>query len=199
MLEENKLYFKAEKEAIFLLLTGIGDEIYSTVDACNTANEIFRGIGIYKKNLAPIAKFSRALQTYQPTTFELLKLQEQDEIPLQGITTDNIAGQFRIQRTLTVGFGPLCKGMQEAKAWLRLQVSQGKDDRCAIKAETRRSLPEESCSTDRPLKRYKTMMKINDDSNVTPDSSNICNNDNQVDQNAAECVDERVALAMLCN
>ncbi|GJS65327.1 hypothetical protein Tco_0679891 [Tanacetum coccineum] len=30
-----------------------------------------------------------------------------------------------------------------------------------------------------------------DDSNVTPDSSNICNNDNQVDQNAAECIDER--------
>ncbi|GJR53101.1 hypothetical protein Tco_1403622, partial [Tanacetum coccineum] len=39
MSEENKLYFKAEKEAIFFLLTGIGDEIYSTVDACNTANE----------------------------------------------------------------------------------------------------------------------------------------------------------------
>ncbi|GJZ43675.1 hypothetical protein Tco_0590930 [Tanacetum coccineum] len=32
MSAENKLYFKAEKEAIFLLLTGIGDEIYSTVD-----------------------------------------------------------------------------------------------------------------------------------------------------------------------
>ncbi|GJX95967.1 putative reverse transcriptase domain-containing protein [Tanacetum coccineum] len=37
MFEENKLYFKDEKEAIFLLLTGIGYEIYSTVDACNTA------------------------------------------------------------------------------------------------------------------------------------------------------------------
>ncbi|GKC92825.1 hypothetical protein Tco_1158267, partial [Tanacetum coccineum] len=36
-----------------------------------------------------------------------------------------------------------------------------------------------------------------DDSNVTPDSLNICNNDNQVDQNAAECVDERAALANL--
>ncbi|GJW05452.1 hypothetical protein Tco_1564308 [Tanacetum coccineum] len=36
-----------------------------------------------------------------------------------------------------------------------------------------------------------------DDSNVTPDSSNICNNDNQVDQNAAECADERAALANL--
>ncbi|GKF60140.1 hypothetical protein Tco_0176926 [Tanacetum coccineum] len=44
MSEENKLYFKAEKEAIFFLLTGIGDEIYSTVDACNTANEIWTAI-----------------------------------------------------------------------------------------------------------------------------------------------------------
>ncbi|GJS67497.1 hypothetical protein Tco_0682061 [Tanacetum coccineum] len=46
---------------------------------------------------------------------------------------------------------------------------------------------------------YSFMAKIQekDDSNVTPDSSNICNNDNQVDQNAAECVDERAALANL--
>ncbi|GJY96098.1 hypothetical protein Tco_0512459 [Tanacetum coccineum] len=40
MSAENKLYFQAEKEAIFLLLTSIGDEIYSTIDASNTANEI---------------------------------------------------------------------------------------------------------------------------------------------------------------
>ncbi|GJS61455.1 hypothetical protein Tco_0656239 [Tanacetum coccineum] len=44
MSKENKLYFKAEKEAIFFLLTGIGDEIYSTVDACNTANEMWTDI-----------------------------------------------------------------------------------------------------------------------------------------------------------
>ncbi|GJS47025.1 retrovirus-related pol polyprotein from transposon TNT 1-94 [Tanacetum coccineum] len=44
--------------------------------------------------------------------------------------------------------------------------------------------PEESSSTGQPLEQK-------DDSNVTPDSSNICTNDNQVDQNAAECVDER--------
>ncbi|GJX03988.1 hypothetical protein Tco_0189904 [Tanacetum coccineum] len=36
-----------------------------------------------------------------------------------------------------------------------------------------------------------------DDSNVVPDPSNICTNDNQVDQNATECVDERDALANL--
>ncbi|GKG23205.1 hypothetical protein Tco_0388508, partial [Tanacetum coccineum] len=44
MTTENKLYFQAEKEAIFLILTGIGDEIYSTVDACNTAKEMWTSI-----------------------------------------------------------------------------------------------------------------------------------------------------------
>nr|GEY18916.1 hypothetical protein [Tanacetum cinerariifolium] len=38
---ENKAHFKAEKEAIHLILIGIGDEIYLTVDACQTAQEIF--------------------------------------------------------------------------------------------------------------------------------------------------------------
>ncbi|GJZ85850.1 hypothetical protein Tco_0651189 [Tanacetum coccineum] len=34
----------SKKEAIFLLLTSIGDEIYSIVDACNTANEMWIAI-----------------------------------------------------------------------------------------------------------------------------------------------------------
>ncbi|GJS91482.1 hypothetical protein Tco_0774118 [Tanacetum coccineum] len=44
MTPENKDHFQSEKKAIFLLLTGIGDEIYSTVDACNTANEMWIAI-----------------------------------------------------------------------------------------------------------------------------------------------------------
>ncbi|GKB35468.1 hypothetical protein Tco_0880410 [Tanacetum coccineum] len=34
MSPENKDHYESEKEAIHLILTGIGDEIYSTVDAC---------------------------------------------------------------------------------------------------------------------------------------------------------------------
>nr|GEY17817.1 hypothetical protein [Tanacetum cinerariifolium] len=44
MFDANKAYFKAEKEAIHMLLTRIGDEIYSTIDACNTAHEIWIAI-----------------------------------------------------------------------------------------------------------------------------------------------------------
>ncbi|GJR77986.1 copia protein [Tanacetum coccineum] len=80
--------------------------------------------------------------------------------------------------------------------------------------------PDESSSTSQPLEQVKnhdendvfanvrrhseqpesindTYVLEKDDSNVIPDSSNICTNDNQVDQNAAECVDERAALANL--
>ncbi|GJV09240.1 hypothetical protein Tco_1346896 [Tanacetum coccineum] len=41
---ENKAYYHAEKEAIHLLLTGIGDEIYSTINACKTTHEMWIAI-----------------------------------------------------------------------------------------------------------------------------------------------------------
>ncbi|GJZ84775.1 hypothetical protein Tco_0650114, partial [Tanacetum coccineum] len=44
MSPENKAHYESEKEAIYLLLTRIGDEIYSTVDACKTAHEIWIAI-----------------------------------------------------------------------------------------------------------------------------------------------------------
>nr|GFC85300.1 hypothetical protein [Tanacetum cinerariifolium] len=44
MSPEKQSLFESEKEAIHLILTGIGDEIYSTVDACKTAHEIWEVI-----------------------------------------------------------------------------------------------------------------------------------------------------------
>nr|GEZ37920.1 hypothetical protein [Tanacetum cinerariifolium] len=44
MSPKNKAHFLAEKEAIHLILTGIRDEIYSTVDACQTAQEMWEAI-----------------------------------------------------------------------------------------------------------------------------------------------------------
>nr|GEY18581.1 hypothetical protein [Tanacetum cinerariifolium] len=44
MSPENKAYFLAEKEAIHLILTGIGDDIYSTVEAYQTAQEMWEAI-----------------------------------------------------------------------------------------------------------------------------------------------------------
>nr|GEU88414.1 hypothetical protein [Tanacetum cinerariifolium] len=44
MSPQNKAHFLAEKEAIHLILTGIRDDIYSTVDACQTAQEMWEVI-----------------------------------------------------------------------------------------------------------------------------------------------------------
>ncbi|GJY02700.1 hypothetical protein Tco_0360852 [Tanacetum coccineum] len=44
MSPENKAYCESEKEAIHLLLTRIGDKIYSIVDACKTAHEMWIAI-----------------------------------------------------------------------------------------------------------------------------------------------------------
>nr|GEV21744.1 hypothetical protein [Tanacetum cinerariifolium] len=41
---ENKAHCESEKVAIHLILTGIGDEIYSTIDACQIAQEIWEAI-----------------------------------------------------------------------------------------------------------------------------------------------------------
>nr|GEW46842.1 hypothetical protein [Tanacetum cinerariifolium] len=44
MSPENKAHYESEKKSIHLILTKIGDEIYSTVDACKTAREMWEAI-----------------------------------------------------------------------------------------------------------------------------------------------------------
>ncbi|GJW37138.1 retrovirus-related pol polyprotein from transposon TNT 1-94 [Tanacetum coccineum] len=44
MTPENRAHFESEKEAIHLILTRIGDEIYSNVDACQIAQEMWEAI-----------------------------------------------------------------------------------------------------------------------------------------------------------
>ncbi|GJY28592.1 hypothetical protein Tco_0404359 [Tanacetum coccineum] len=44
MSPENKAHFESEKEAIQLILTGIGDEIYSIIDAYKTTHEMWEAI-----------------------------------------------------------------------------------------------------------------------------------------------------------
>ncbi|GJU89129.1 hypothetical protein Tco_1301552 [Tanacetum coccineum] len=70
-----------------------------------------------------------------------------------------------------------------------LEQVQNHDESNVLANERRHSEQPESIND--------TYVLEKEDSNVIPDSSNICTNDNQVDQNAAECVDERAALANL--
>nr|GEW80301.1 ribonuclease H-like domain-containing protein [Tanacetum cinerariifolium] len=126
---ENKAHFEAEKEAIHLILTGIGDELYSTVDACQTAQEIHKGKEIAKlitppsetaseeennheqaqrdkdmqKNLALIANYFKKI--YKPTNNNLrtssnTRNKNVDTTPQY--KNDDHSGQFGNQRTMNV-------------------------------------------------------------------------------------------------
>ncbi|GJU89465.1 hypothetical protein Tco_1301888 [Tanacetum coccineum] len=60
MTPENRAPFESEKEAIHLILTGIGDEMYSTVDACQTAQEMWEAIEGYNKLLKKDSDLNQA-------------------------------------------------------------------------------------------------------------------------------------------
>ncbi|GKA18272.1 hypothetical protein Tco_0698109 [Tanacetum coccineum] len=342
MTPENKEHFLSEKEAIFLLLTGIGDDIYSTVDACKTANEMWIAIErlqqgeslnvqdvktnlfwefgkftsrdgesmesyysrfyklmnelirnnlqvttmqvnqyqnevndiraeIIAKSANPLALLAAA-QPYSDNYYQAPKPQRTNttssstrpsastrhkakEIaksvtPQSESVSDEVSDPEQAQRDkdmqknlalLAKYFKKLYKPTnnnlrtssnsrnktedttprkpkrvkdysyhkekmmmcKQAEQGVPLQAEQADwladtdeeideqelEAHYSFMAKIQEVLPEESSSTEQPLEQ--------DDSNVTPDSSNICNNDNQVDQNATECDDERAALANL--
>ncbi|GJX92497.1 hypothetical protein Tco_0345823 [Tanacetum coccineum] len=186
MTPENKEHFQSENEAIFLLLTGIGDEIYSTIDACKIANEMWIAIE---------------------------RLQQGESLNVQDVKT-NLFWEFG---KFTSRDGESMESYPGSRVKLKSCPECRFTSNCF---RVREVLPEESSSTDQPLEQVQnndennvfanerrhseqpesindTYVLEKDDSNVTPNSSNICNNDNQVDQNAAGYVDERAALANL--
>nr|GEX70089.1 retrovirus-related Pol polyprotein from transposon TNT 1-94 [Tanacetum cinerariifolium] len=69
---ENKAHFKAEKEAVHLILTGIGDEIYSTVDAYQTAKEMNANplalVATAQANQEPYYQTSKSHKSYAPSS-----------------------------------------------------------------------------------------------------------------------------------
>nr|GEW41348.1 hypothetical protein [Tanacetum cinerariifolium] len=75
MSPENKAHFEAEKEAIHLILTGIRDEIYSTVDACQTEGSKDEGPNFEEEEeAAPEGQQQQAVQVVDTTIDEPLGL-----------------------------------------------------------------------------------------------------------------------------
>nr|GEW71351.1 hypothetical protein [Tanacetum cinerariifolium] len=196
MSPENKAYFQAKKEAIHLILTGIGDKIYSTVDACQTAQKIREAIERTSSN-------SRNKNVVMTPRYK----------------NDHQSGQSRNQRTVNV------TGAREnkAKKGQRLRVSQGEDELEAHYSYVAKiqEVPTADSGTDsEPLEQvqndagynvfindlqhseqsksvYNTCLVETDDSNVIPDSPNMCDDDIHNDQNDVESDDDRKANTTL--
>nr|GEV06448.1 reverse transcriptase domain-containing protein [Tanacetum cinerariifolium] len=75
MSPENKAHFEAEKEASHLILIGIGDEIYSTVDACQTAQEMWEAIKRFYKLINEMIRNNLTVATMQVNVQFLQQLQ----------------------------------------------------------------------------------------------------------------------------
>ncbi|GJU74742.1 hypothetical protein Tco_1266147 [Tanacetum coccineum] len=75
MSPENKEHYQSEKEAIHLLLTGIGDDIYSTVDACKTAHDMWIAIEGYNRMMNEILRNNLTVATMQVNVQFLQQLQ----------------------------------------------------------------------------------------------------------------------------
>nr|GEX11051.1 hypothetical protein [Tanacetum cinerariifolium] len=97
MSPENKAHFQAKKEGVHIILTGIRDEIYSTIDACQTTQEMWEAIERLQQ--------ARMVKIYKPTNNNLitssnLTNKNVDTTPLY--KNDNQSRQFGNQRTMNV-------------------------------------------------------------------------------------------------
>nr|GEW85145.1 Gag-Pol polyprotein [Tanacetum cinerariifolium] len=199
MSPENKAHYESEKEAIHLILTGIGDEIYSTVDACKTAQEIWEVIErLQQENLALIAKYFKKI--YKPTNNNLRtssnsRNKNVDTTPRENVGSP-IVQQSRIQCFNCKEFGHFAKECRKPK---RVKDFTYHKEKMLLCTQAEQGIPFQAehvdwlANMDDEINK-KELKHITDDSDVTPDSPDMCENDIQTDQNAE---DERVALANL--
>ncbi|GJX67888.1 retrovirus-related pol polyprotein from transposon TNT 1-94, partial [Tanacetum coccineum] len=133
-----------------------------------------------QKNLAPIEKYFKRSTNLPTTTSELLQTPKTIMwILLQG---SQVVQQTGIQCFNCKEFGHFAKECRKPK---RVKDYTYHKENMLLCKQAKK----ESGSDAEPLEK--------DDSNVIPDSSNMCDTDNQADQNAKECDDERVLLTNL--
>nr|GEV64906.1 hypothetical protein [Tanacetum cinerariifolium] len=189
MTPENKAHFEAKKEAIHLILTGIGNEIYSTVDACQIAQKMWEAIKrlqqasarMVKKNLALIAKYFKNI--YKPTNNNLRTSSNSRNKNIDTTSrykNDNQSGQFRNQRTVNVA---------GARENVGTQV-QNDDDKYNVFANDKEHLEQPESVND-------TYLEEQGDTNITINSFDMCNNGEMVDQDDDDLDKERDLLASL--
>nr|GEZ47183.1 hypothetical protein [Tanacetum cinerariifolium] len=181
MSPENKAHFQAEKEAIHLIFTGIRDEIYSTIDACQTAQEMWKAIK---------------------------RLQQGESLNIQDRTV-NVAGDRENVGSLVVQqSGIHCFNYKEFRHFAkecrkpkRVKDSAYHKEKMLLckQAEQGVSLQAEQydwlADMDKEIDEHELEALETDDSNAIPNSPDMCNYDIQNDQNDVESDDERDALA----
>nr|GEU91329.1 hypothetical protein [Tanacetum cinerariifolium] len=208
MSPENNAYFESEKEAILLILTGIGDEIYLTVDACQIAQEMWEAIKRLARNANPLAlvatgqanqdlyyQTSKSYKSYAPSS--------KPSIPTRSHTTTRYKGKEIAKPIMP----PSEIASEEDSDPEQAQRDKDMQKNLALIAKyfkkiykpTNNNLRTSSNSRNKNVDTTPCNICLveTDDSNVIPDSPDMCTDDIQNDQNDVESDDERVALANL--
>ncbi|GJZ19973.1 hypothetical protein Tco_0556563 [Tanacetum coccineum] len=172
----NKAHFESEKEAIHMILTGIGDEIYSTVDACNTTHEMWEAIKRLQQGYKLMNEMIRNNLTVDKMQVNVQFLQQLQPEWSRFVTI--VKQQHKLDEVSYHKFFDILKQYQK-------EVNELRAERIAKNANPLALLYGKDPGVETV------------DSNVIPDSPDMCDNDIQNDQNVVECDDERVALANL--
>nr|GEU67529.1 hypothetical protein [Tanacetum cinerariifolium] len=121
MFPENKAHFESEKEAIHLILTGIGDEIYSTVDACQTAQEIWEAIKRLQKEwsrFVTIVKQQHKLdEVSYHKLFDILKQYQKEVNELRAETLARNANPLALVATIQANQDPYYQTSKPQKSY----------------------------------------------------------------------------------
>nr|GEV62024.1 hypothetical protein [Tanacetum cinerariifolium] len=224
MSPENKAHFLAKKEAIHLILTRIGDEIYSIVDACQTAQEMWEAIERLQQgdslNIQDVktnlfwefGKFTsldgETMESYYIGFYKMIR---------NNLTVTTMKSMFNF-------FNNFSQNGQEQYDWLA-NTNEEVDEQefeayYSYMAKIQEVPTADSGMDSAPVEQVQhddgynvfpndlqhseqsesvsnTCLVETDDSNVIPDTPDICEDDSQNDQNDVESDDERVALANL--
>ncbi|GJR40640.1 hypothetical protein Tco_1216324, partial [Tanacetum coccineum] len=215
-------YFDAEAEAIQFILTGIGDDIYSTINACTTTKEIWTAIERLDKESIELyySRFYKMMNEMVRNKLEVATMQLQKNLALVAKYIKNIYSkptnnnfktssntrnknidttlrygndintrQFMNQRTMTVVEAREIVGNQAEKG-VPLSAEQGdwlddtdeEPDEQELEAHYLfiAKIQEVLIVESGPTFDTKPLEKV--DSNTTPDSSDVCINDFEDDQ-----------------
>nr|GFA04884.1 retrovirus-related Pol polyprotein from transposon TNT 1-94 [Tanacetum cinerariifolium] len=110
MSTENKAHFEAEKEAIHLILTGIRDEIYSTVDACQTAQEIWEAIERLQQ-----ARMVKVDEVSYHKLFDIMKQYQNEVNELRAERLEINANPLALVATAQANQDPYCQTSRKPK------------------------------------------------------------------------------------
>ncbi|GJZ84057.1 hypothetical protein Tco_0649230 [Tanacetum coccineum] len=175
---KKRAYFDAKDEAIHLILTGTGDDIYFTFDACTTAKEMRIAIERLQQGESLNKQDVKTNHFWEFGDW----LDDTDEEPNEQELEAHCLYMAKIQEVSTAESGPTFDAEPLEKVHTNNEYNVFENDQE---------------HTDQPKNINDTPLMETIDSNTIPDSLDVCDNDFKDDQNANDQEDERVALANL--